>query len=891
MKRLIIVDVSSFIFRAFFAIRSMSAPDGTPTNAVFGVFNMLYKLVSQYQPSHVIIAKDVKGGSFRNEMYSEYKANRGPAPEELVPQFALIDELLEKMNFLQIRIENYEADDVIGSAAVQFADDFDEIYIASGDKDLMQFVTEKVKMLDTMKDKIYAPADVFEKMGVHPDQIVDYLSLLGDASDNIPGVKGIGAKGAAKLLAEYKTLENTIANVANLKNKRVVTGLTEYTDDAYLSKSLIKIPIDLDLGVNAEDSKFSFSTGEELVPFLQKLGLNNAVKKIEAYIPEGGEPVQVQRVETNFAKHGDWSSIKSEVLAESSVGLYFQWDFRKLPIEEPKKKKVKKSEELLEVATEETVEEVVVKPFQFGLSIKDKEYLVEDEASLCEFLESYEGLIVLLDSKVFYNYTNFKKIKVKASFFDLMMAHFVMSPSSKHTLGFMADEFLSLNFEDKKPQDINLDEDCAVRMRILFDLYQALDKKLDELELQSVYSEIDLPLVDVLSKMEIEGVHLNKDYYAELETTFSEQVIDIKKQVEDIIGDNDVNLKSPKQVGVLLFETLGLPIIKKTKTGPSTDSEVLNTLADMGDSPVPGLILKLRELEKLLSTYVKALPKLIDLDSKKIHTTFLQTNAATGRLSSNEPNLQNIPVRTANGKLLRKGFYASEGHTLLAADYSQVELRILAHFSDDQIMLNAFKNNEDIHKQTASEIFGIPLDEITKDERGSAKAINFGLMYGQSSFGLSKQLGISRKEAKDYITQYFERFSKVKAYLDSLKEIAEDKGYSITMFGRKRFLPDIHSKNRTIKAMAERVAINSPIQGTAADIIKRAMINIDERLKKEGLKSKMILQVHDELIFDVPNDELSTMEKLVPEEMEGAVELCIPLKVEYGIGKNWFDLK
>jgi DNA polymerase-1 len=479
------------------------------------------------------------------------------------------------------------------------------------------------------------------------------------------------------------------------------------------------------------------------------------------------------------------------------------------------------------------------------------------------------------------------KLEIKAKIFDVSVMHFTANPATKNTFEFAVQEYLG-NLVDSS--SVESEALIAERVECLERLFLALINQLNDLNLYSIYQDIEKPLTQVLAKMEFEGVKLDVDFYQKLELDFSKQLEKLDIEIEKIAGEK-INLRSPKQLSELLFERLNLPVIKKTKTGFSTDSEVLTELAAQKAHPIADLLLQYRELDKLLSTYIKALPKLVDYNSSRLHTTFQQTNAATGRLSSDHPNLQNIPIRTENGRLLRKGFVAEKGYCLVSADYSQVELRILAHCSEDPIMLDTFARDLDIHTQTAAEIFNIPLDKVTKAQRSSAKAINFGLMYGQSSFGLSKALGISRAEAKDYITFYFERFSQVKAYLDSLRERCEKLGYAETLFGRKRFLPDINSKNRTVKAMAERVAINSPIQGTAADIIKMAMIKVDKRLKRENLEAKLILQVHDELIIEAPNGEVETIKDLLKQEMESAAQLKVKLQVDVSAGENWYDLK
>lgn len=880
MKKLIVVDISSFIFRAFFAIRSMNAPDGTPVNAVYGVLSMLLKLLASHNPSHIILARDTKDGSFRKQIYPEYKANRGPAPDELIPQFALIEELIEKMKLPNTAIANYEADDIIGSIATQFKDDFDEILIASGDKDLMQFIGGSIKMLDTMKDKTYGREEVLEKMGVYPEQVVDYLSLLGDTSDNIPGVKGIGAKGASKLLAEYKTLDEVIKNIENIANKRAKTALENYKDNAYLSKSLVEIVQNLDVGYTADEMSYKIDPSPELMEFLDKLSFN-ALKSKLTLNESTGLGVSAPRSFVDYHVIKDEKKYKKLIdslsdFDQAYVELFFDHDdYHKLD------------------------------PKAFGIALGEKNYILyASDFNPLDFLIELSRVedLLLISSNTkslflcLYGKGEFDK---ELKTFDLTQAHFVLDPEKKHNLQTIAMELISEsvpllkdlrkeNFEDitsLKNFEIGFTKRIYAGIRV----YPWLFKKLKESDSLEIYETLDAPLMKILALMEFYGISLDTEFYGELEKEFTQITEEIEKNVFDMT-QVEVNLKSPKQVRELLFEKLSLPVIKKTKTGPSTDSSVLEALDKMGESEVPGLILKYREIEKLNSTYVKSLPTLVH-DDGKLHTHFNQHVAATGRLSSDSPNLQNIPIRTDNGRKLRKGFKAKDGHYLLGADYSQVELRLLAHFSEDKVMLQAFQDDLDIHKQTASEIFGIELDKVTKEKRSYAKAINFGLMYGQSSFGLSQMLGISRGEANQYITEYFSRFSSVKGYLDSLKEICEEKGYTQTLFGRKRYVKDITSTNRQVKSAAERVAINTPIQGTAADIIKKAMLNIDATIKEKKLTSKMLLQVHDELIFEVPESELEQMKVIVQNSMENVVKLRVPLKVDMAQARNWYELK
>ncbi|MAZ48308.1 MAG: DNA polymerase I [Halobacteriovoraceae bacterium] len=878
MKRLIVVDISSFIFRAFFAIRPMTAPDGTPVNAVYGVLTMMMKLLQNYNPTHVVLARDTSGGSFRNEIYPEYKANRGAPPEELVPQFALINKLIEVMEIPNLADQRHEADDIIGSVVVQFKKDFDEVLIASGDKDLMQFVGDNVKMVDTMKDKTYDRQGVYEKMGVYPEQVMDYLSLLGDSSDNIPGVKGIGAKGASKLLEEYQTLDKILENIGSISNKRANTALEKGVESAELSRSLVRIVTDMDLGVKAEDFLYSMEGHEGFVDYLDELNFKSIKNKISA---GAGNAAAIARPK---------SFIDYSVLKKTEVTDFLE--------------KLAGEDQVFIEAYFDDDEYHTLNPVCYAIATGTKNTIIyQSEFDLAEFvlkLSSIEDLLIATPNSKLIYFCHFKYASEKyPKVIDTTQAHFVLDPEKKHSLQSMALEFISENVPLVKELKKENREDIASQKNFEFGMakrafsgvrvYPWLSKKLEKSGHGDIYFDLDHKLQLILARMEWEGVSLDVDFYKKLEDEFTKKTDDILKEVKKVAGE-EVNLKSPKQVGKLLFEDLELPVIKKTKTGFSTDSSVLETLDRMGESDIPGLILKYREIEKLNSTYVKALPQLVHTDGK-LRTHFNQHVAQTGRLSSDKPNLQNIPIRTENGRLLRKGFEAAEGFELIGADYSQVELRLLAHFSEDSVMVEAFNNDQDIHAQTASEIFGMKLKDVTSEKRSYAKAINFGLMYGQSSYGLSQMLNISPGEAKSYINEYFTRFHSVKAYLDSLIEKCEEIGYAETLYGRRRYIKDINSTNRQVKSMAERMAINSPIQGTAADIIKRAMIDIDAELAAKGLDSKMILQVHDELIFEVPKDEVSEMQKLVKEKMENVVDLIIPLKVDLNTATNWYDLK
>ena len=903
-SRLIIVDISSFIFRAFYAIRPLHSPQGVPINAVHGILSMLLKLFENHRPTHVLIACDSKGPSFRHEIDPKYKANRSEPPEELIIQFDLITQLLEKMNLPCLVLDRYEADDLIGSACIQWQGQFDEIFIASSDKDLMQFVNEKTKILDTMKDKIYDREGVFTKMGVWPEQIVDYLSMLGDSSDNIPGMKGIGAKGAAQLLAKYQTLEACINHRDQFTNKRIKNAFADYLDDAHLSKKLVTIPTGLELAYGSHQTQFEFYPTNELVTFLKELGFKTSVKRIEEikYAKDHENPDQNQQ--DSFQVEEDTAQ-NYHLITPDRFDHFFQQLVKEktLAIES-----CFPAQGYFHQVVSFAVSFEGEKAFYLPVSHSGDEDLLGGEIPnltgrqvkkfLLETVSNPQKMLIGNHLKKLLAYCCFEGIAVNCQHDDNLVVNYLGGSVSRSDTATLAVYFLDyqVRYQQTKNDDysdyrMNELMDMACEKVVLnFRLRAYLQQELVEKEMARIYTDIEGPLIPILAQLEANGVQLNEGYLTLLKNQYTEMLLAIQIQIEQECGES-INLNSPKQVSALLFEKLNLPAIKKIKTGLSTDVEVLTELDARGLSPIPGFIIRHRELEKLLSTYIRVLPHLIHPRTKRLHTHFNQIVTATGRLSSDHPNLQNIPVRTEYGRKIRKAFIARPGCLLISADYSQVELRLLAHLSLDPIMIKAFQEDRDIHAQTASEVMGVVLENVTKEERSRAKTVNFGLMYGQSSFGLAKALRISRKEAKDYIISYFERFAKVKSYLDVLKEECAKTGYAITLYGRKRFLPDIHSRNRTIRANAERMAINSPIQGTAADIIKWAMIAIDREMKRQKLQSKMILQVHDELIFEVVENELATMKTLVLQQMESVVKLRVPLKVDFGVGVNWHDLK
>ena len=703
-------------------------------------------------------------------------------------------------------------------------------------------------------------------MNVWPNQIIDYLAMVGDTSDNVPGMRGIGAKGAVKLLGEYKTLDKCVEAKDAFKGKKLTTAFSDYLDDAYLSRELVTIVTDLELNIGPKDAAFKLKPDEDVIEFLKKMGFKGIVQRWQELV--GGE------------KEAGSSEIKlKSMLIANDAAL------------DPLLKSIGKAKKMGLGAVFESDGNMEQKINSLSVSLDGKKSFVVKKTGLVK--KTLKAIWKNKNCKVFSD--RWKKFlalsmqmntKVECSYFDVVQIHYILENQGPHELKALAERYLF--------QALPAEDDpgfAAMQGYVLYKLIDIFEKELKEKDLLEVYTQMDQPLIPILAKMEKEGIYIDEKFFKDFEGELDKKIKVVEKKIFTYNDGETLNLNSPKQVSAFLFEKLQFPALKKIKTGLSTDSEVLEKLAAKNISPVPELMLAYREMGKLLSTYIRSLPALINKKTGRLHTHFEQHIAATGRLASNHPNLQNIPIRTELGNKIREGFTAQKGMVFLGADYSQIELRLLAHLSGDPIMIQSFQEGKDIHRQTASEILGVALDEVTSQERSRAKTVNFGLMYGQSSFGLANQLGINRAQARDYITVYFERFCQVKSYLDSLREEAERKGYTETLWGRKRFLPNISSSNRNLKAMAERMAINTPIQGTAADIIKIAMIEIDRQMNKAKLKSKMLLQVHDELIFEVPKDEIEEMIPLVREGMEGVADLHVPLVVDISTGPNWRVLK
>lgn len=845
LENLYIVDVSSFIFRAFYAIRMLNAPDGTPVNAVYGVITMLLKILQKKDCEYIVLAQDSKEKTFRSEIYADYKANRQEPPNELKPQFKIIDDLIDAMGIARLKIAGQEADDIIGSLVKLNKDKFNHIYIVSGDKDLFQLVDEQTTMIDTMKEVHYLPQDVKNKMGVYPYQIIDFLSLVGDSSDNIPGVKGIGEKGAIKLLEEFDSLDNILKSHQTIANTKLQTALKNYAQDARLSKSLIQLNCHIPLAEDVEKFKKPNLLNTNLKEFLLSYGFKSLVLKI------------FSEVKTDVSE-------SKEVLPVINAQDVTLIDInQKLKVLKEKKVAVCEFEDKIFVNFSN--EECVVLNF-------------EEKMSLFQQLLALDYKIILFDAKKIIKDLHWNSLSELKKIVDVSLISFTLNTEGKRLLNDLAKRYLSLD-ECVTPQE---------QVKALYRLGELLWERLHTEGLEKIYFNIDLPMQLVLSQMENKGILVDRDYLSSLASDFSSQLSMIEKEIF-IAANTSINLKSPKQVGHLLFEKLNLPVIKKNKTGFSTDSSVLEKLEMMNVSPIPGLLLQYREIDKLLSTYVNSLTELIQSDLR-IHTTYHSTVAATGRLTSEVPNLQNIPIKTKRGQLLRKAFISQAGYSLIAADYSQIELRILAHFCQDKAMMTAFNQDRDIHRQTAAEVFGMSSDKISDEQRNYAKAINFGLIYGQSSYGLAETLNISQKEASIFIEKYFLKFSAVKIYLDQLREFCEKNGFAQTYLGRKRYLPDIKSSNRMLKAQAERMAINTPIQGTAADLVKIAMVELYRKITFQFPKVNMLLQVHDEIILECPEQDVQAVATMTKQIMESALVLTIPLKVEVSHGKNWLEM-
>ncbi|MEZ4281713.1 MAG: DNA polymerase I [Myxococcota bacterium] len=904
--RLVVIDGANAIYRAFFAIPNLRAPDGTPTNAAYGFATMLAKVLREERPTHVVVAMDPPGGSFRNEIYPEYKAGRDKQPEDLTTQIPLVGEVCEAFRVPLLMVPGFEADDVIATL-VETAPEGAEICIVSTDKDLMQLVRPGIELLDTMKGRRIDEAAVEERFGVRPPQLLDLRALVGDPSDNIPGVKGIGEKGAAKLLLEFGDLDRLLAEAANVSAKRARESLQEHAEDARLSRELSRLRGDAPVAPAWQGLERAEPDRERLRALYQRLGFSRLLDALDAE-PAGGvaRAVGADPASATAPARGEVAgeadpaclrvcdeagmrALAERLVAASALLLH--------PVVSPGTAASQRLLGLVVGRGEDALAYVQVA----GDGLFDRAGVsttaIGDLVRSALAASASAGWIAFESKRVqsLFAEAGFE-LPVPAE--DLQVAGHLLDPSGAQSLKAMAQEHLGAEvpgWEDiagrgakaKPAHELGVDAVARWAAReasVLPELARRLRARIERDELIAVYDEIERPLTRVLSRMERAGVRIDEKHLARLSEEYAGELERIEREIHRLAGEEFL-VSSPKQLQTILFEKLNLPGVKKTKTGLSTDESVLEQLA--GHHELPAQVLAWRKLSKLKSTYIDALPPLVDPRTGRIHPSFHQLGAATGRLSASDPNVQNIPIRGSEGVRIREAFIPAEGRVLVSADYSQVELRILAHYSGDPSLVEAFVRGDDIHRRTAAEVAGIPLEEVTDEQRARAKAVNFGIIYGSSAYGLAQQLGIAAGEAQTTIDAYFARYEGVRRFIDATIESAREAGFVRTLFGRRRYLPDLGSRNRTLRQAAERMAVNTVIQGTAADLIKKAMVAVDRAIEAAALEAVMILQVHDELVFEASPGDLEALSALVREQMEGAAQLAVPLVVDLGQGRSW----
>lgn len=866
MKKLLILDSNSILNRAFYGVRYLSAKDGTPTNAIYGFLNILLKLIKEQEPDYICAAFDVKAPTFRHKQYEGYKAQRKPMPEGLAAQMPLAKDVLRAMGVTILEKEGYEADDIIGTVARLCEESEISCFIATGDKDDLQLTSDKTKVILTVTKSgynetiIYDDKAVKEKYHVTPTEFIDVKALMGDPSDNIPGVKGVGEKTAMSLIEKHHSIEYIYENIDGIGLKgAMLQKMKDGREMAFMSKELATINRNTPIEFNAEECVFDgFENNGELYEILKRLELNSIIKKLDL---SGGDNVKENEdIFKDFSYQvGDKNMINGDKV---TVVLDFDGD------------------NISSAAVGAGNNAVVLNEQD------DIKELLEDD-SIAKVMFDVKEAIVKLNGR----------IDIKNISDDTAIAAYLVDPAkNEYTIEKLASEYFGTVIEKPEVKQLSLLDDvetdrseylakCAVALGVL---NERIGDKIKENGQEKLYHEVELPLVTVLAHLEINGFLVDDNQLKEFADKLGEKIDALTNEIYMLAGE-EFNINSPKQLGVILFEKLELKPVKKTKTGYATNADVLEKLRDK--HPIVNFITEYRQLAKLKSTYCDGLRAVVNPNTHRIHSVFTQTVTVTGRLSSTEPNLQNIPTRTELGREIRKMFVAKEGYVLVDADYSQIELRVLAHIANDETMINAFRNNEDIHAVTASQVLGIPLEDVTKEQRSSAKAVNFGIVYGIGEFSLAQDLHISVKEAKAYIESYLEKYHGVRNYMESIKEQAKKDGYVKTMLNRIRYIPELKSPNYNIRQFGERVALNTPIQGTAADIIKLAMVRVDNRLINEGLKSKLILQVHDELIVEAHKDEVDKVKQILSEEMQSAMELNVPLKVDMSTGHSWYDAK
>ena len=883
MERLLILDSNSLLNRAFYAIPPLTNSEGIHTNAVYGFTNMLFKMKEEIKPDYIVAAFDRKAPTFRHKEFSEYKAGRKKMPNELGQQLQPLKELLDTFNIHRMEMAGFEADDLIGTVAKKAENDDFKVYIVTGDKDAIQLASNKTTTLITKKGvgevEEYNYDSVVERYEMTPTQFIDLKGLMGDKSDNIPGVPGIGEKTGIKLIKEFSSIENLIENTNQLKGS-VKKKIEENKDQAVFSKKLATIITDVPIEISLDELSYGDYDKNAVIEEFKKFGFNTLIKQVLAMDGGNEESIVEEKIELNINHLEDISAFKNEI--EKTNKLFI--------------KTVSKVGNILEKNL------IYVFVSADGKNIY---YINDEELELIKDIISNEEI-----KKIGYNlkddYLALKPydIQLNNMFFDIAIGEYLIDSKSSTSyecsdiaMKYLTkkikskEELLGKGAKAKKFSDLELEELSIYFgeiLNIVYNVYPIMEKAFKEIDMEYLFYDVEMPLVEVLGSMEYEGMAVDKNQLENIGNKFKEIISNLEEEIFTMAGEK-FNINSPKQLGVILFEKLELPVIKKTKTGYSTNADVLEKLRDKHE--IIDKITEYRQIVKLNSTYVEGLSNIINPISGRIHSSFNQTITTTGRISSTEPNLQNIPVKTEMGREIRKVFIAKDNCKLVDADYSQVELRVLAHMSDDEHMIDAFQHNMDIHSKTASQIFGVDINDVTSLQRSEAKAINFGIVYGKTDFGLAQDLNIPVPKAKAYIESYFANYDKIKVFMDEAIKNATDKGYALTIFNRRRYIPEINSSNFMVRNQGKRFAMNAPIQGSAADIIKIAMVNVFTRLKDENLKSRLILQVHDELIVEALEEEIDKVCSIVKEEMESAVNLQVHLDVDLNVGDSWFETK
>ncbi|MEH7236291.1 DNA polymerase I [Bacillus sp. JJ1562] len=874
-KKIVLVDGNSIAYRAFFALPLLNNDKGVHTNAIYGFTMILNRILEQEKPSHILVAFDAGKTTFRHSTFSEYKGGRQKTPPELSEQFPFLRELLDAYKIARYELENYEADDIIGTLSLQAEKEGFEVKVISGDKDLTQLASDHVTVDITKKGitdvDSYTPDFIKEKYGITPERIIDMKGLMGDSSDNIPGVPGVGEKTALKLLHEFNTLEELLDSIDKVSGKKLKEKLEENKDQAIMSKQLATIYREAPIEIGISELGYNGYDGDQVIKLFKELGFNSLLDKVEGSEKTEDTPLEEISFKIVDEVTDDLLTAESSLMVEVLDESYHRADIQGIAI------------------SNENGNFYI--PTKLALESKNfKEWAMDKEKKKTVF-DGKKSIVAL----------RWKGIDLQGIVFDCLIASYILNPSDstgdiapvaklKGIKDVQTDESVyGKGAKQRIPGEEVLSEHIvrkAVALKKLQDIYL---KELQENEQYKLFTDLEMPLSLILADMEATGVKVDVGRLKAMGEELKGHLQELEQKIYELAGE-EFNINSPKQLGVILFEKLQLTAYKKTKTGYSTSADILEKLAK--EHEIINYILHYRQVGKLQSTYIEGLLKVVHEDTCKVHTRFQQALTQTGRLSSTDPNLQNIPIRLEEGRKIRQAFVPSQKDWFMfAADYSQIELRVLAHIANDENLIHAFTNDLDIHTKTAMDVFHVKEDEVTSNMRRQAKAVNFGIVYGISDFGLSQNLGITRKEAGQFIERYFASFPGVKEYMEDIVEDVRQKGYVSTLLHRRRYIPEITARNFNVRSFAERTAMNTPIQGSAADIIKKAMIDMAAKLKEEKLQSKLLLQVHDELIFEAPEEEIEILKKIVPEVMENAISLKVPLKVDYSYGKTWYDAK